>query len=203
MKYLDEYKKKMITATQAVKIVKSGDWIHYGNFVMAPTSFDKHLSEIRDELIDVKISAVCFPGIAEVAKCDPTKEHFIFNDWHFSGGSRILHDKGLCYYIPMAYHEGPLIHEKYINPDVFVTKTAKMDDKGYFNFSVSNSIHSSVAKKAKIVIVEVNEKAPICLGGKFGSKAPAAFFLDVTAAAIPDPYTNSAVTINSATSSTT
>ncbi|MBP1924925.1 butyryl-CoA:acetate CoA-transferase [Sedimentibacter acidaminivorans] len=165
MKYLETYKNKMVTAKDAAKIVKSGDWVHYGNFVMAPLGFDKSLSERRDELKDVKISAVCFPGIAEVAKCDPLREHFIFNDWHFSGGSRVLHDKELCYYIPMVYHEGPFIYEKYLNPDVFVTTTSKMDDKGYFNFSVSNSIHSSVAKKAKIVIIEVNEEAPICLGG--------------------------------------
>jgi len=165
MKYLQEYKKKTVTATEAVKIVKSGDGIHYGHFVMAPMKFDKSLSEIRDYVKDVTIFAASFPGVSEVAKCDPAKEHFIFNDWHFSGGSRFLHDKGLCYYVPMAYHEVPLLYEKYLNPDIFVTTTSKMDDKGYFNFSVSNSVHSTIAKKAKRVIIEVNEEAPICLGG--------------------------------------
>lgn len=165
MSFLREYTNKLVSPEKAVKVVNSGDWVHYGHFIMAPTYFDRYLSERKNELKDVKVVAVCYPGIAQVAKCDPTKEHFIFNDWHFSGGSRMLHDKDLCYYIPMLYHEGPKVYEQYHEPDVFVTMVAPMDKNGYFNFSTSNSIHTMVAKKAKKVIVEVNENAPVCLGG--------------------------------------
>lgn len=165
MGFLKEYKSKLRSSEEAVKVVKSGDWVHYGHFVMAPTYFDRYLAERKNELKDVKVVAVCYPGMAQVATSDPTQEHFIFNDWHFSGGSRKLHDKGLCYYIPMLYHEGPKVYEYYHEPDVFVTKVAPMDRNGFFNFSTSNSIHSEVARKAKKVIVEVNTNAPICLGG--------------------------------------
>ncbi len=52
-----------------------------------------------------------------------------------------------------------------MEPDVFSLKVAPMDQHGFFNFSISNSVHASVIKKAKKVVVEVNYNAPICLGG--------------------------------------
>jgi butyryl-CoA:acetate CoA-transferase len=165
MSYQGEYAKKLFTPSEAAKAVKSGDWVHYGHFAMAPIVFDENLAARRDELENVQVIAVSFPGIAQVAKCDPTREHFVFNDWHFSAGSRKLHDQGLCNYIPLLYHEGAEIYERYHEPDIFVTQVAPMDNNGYFNFGTSNSIHAIVAKKSKKVIVEVNTKVPICLGG--------------------------------------
>ncbi len=41
MDYNKEYQRKLISPEEAVKIVKSGDWVHYGHFAMAPTYFDK------------------------------------------------------------------------------------------------------------------------------------------------------------------
>lgn len=165
MDYQSEYKSKLVSPEEAVRVVKSGDWVHYGHFVMAPTFLDGYLAKRKDELKGVKVVAVTFPVLAQVAVCDPTREHFIFNDWHFSGGSRKLHDQGLCYYVPLLYHEGPALIDRYHEPDVFITKVAPMDRNGYFNFSTSNSIHATTARKAKKVIVEVNENAPVCLGG--------------------------------------
>jgi acyl-CoA hydrolase len=40
-----------------------------------------------------------------------------------------------------------------------------MDDKGFFNFSTSCSITPAMCRKAKTIIVEVNEHSPRCLGG--------------------------------------
>jgi len=165
MSYEREYARKLVLPSEAAKIVKSGDWVHYGHFTMAPIVFDKFLAARKNELEKVHVVAVCFPGLAEVAKCDPTNEHFIFNDWHFSAGSRRLHDEGLCYYIPFLYHEGASLYEKYHNPDIFVTQVAPMDNKGYFNFGPSNSMHATIARKSKKVIVEVNKRVPVCLGG--------------------------------------
>ena len=34
MSYMEDYKSKLVTADEAVKVVKSGDLVHYGEFVM-------------------------------------------------------------------------------------------------------------------------------------------------------------------------
>jgi acyl-CoA hydrolase len=41
-----------------------------------------------------------------------------------------------------------------------------MDKHGYFNFSLYNSATRAMVEKAKTVIVEVNDKLPVCLGGR-------------------------------------
>jgi acyl-CoA hydrolase len=40
-----------------------------------------------------------------------------------------------------------------------------MDNSGCFNFGLGNSHLRGIALDAKIVIVEVNENLPLCLGG--------------------------------------
>ncbi|MRR38355.1 4-hydroxybutyrate CoA-transferase, partial [bacterium] len=145
--------------------IKSGDWVDYGHFACAPTNLDAALAKRVGELRDVKIRALTFPGMAAVAQADPTQAHFVYNNWHFSGGDRKLHDKGLCNYIPLLYHEGPSLYS-IIDTDVFMVRVAPMDEDGNFNFGPSNSISKFIADRAKTVIVEVNTNVPYCYGGK-------------------------------------
>lgn len=162
--YQLEYREKLRSADEAVKIVKSGDWVEYGEFVMQPKDCDAALARRKDELTDVKVRVVCCTMIPEIVKADPTREHFIFNDWHFSGFSRALHGMNLCNYIPVNYHEAQKLVE-FVNIDVAFVLTAPMDKNGYFNLGTSNSITSYVIEKAKKVVVEVNTSVPVCLGG--------------------------------------
>ena len=77
--YVDELRSKTVSAEQAVKVVKSGDWIGYSHFAMAPKVLDKALAERKDELTDVKIRCVCPLFEPEVALVDPKYEHFIYH----------------------------------------------------------------------------------------------------------------------------
>lgn len=165
MRFKDEYKKKLVSAEQAVAAIKSGDWVDYGHFTCAPTFLDPVLARCANGLSDVKVRAVTYPGLAAVAQADPTRERFCYNNWHFSGGDRILHDKGLCNYVPLLYHEGPSYYNDIIDSDVFIVKVAPMNRSGYFNFGPSCSISKATANRAKKVIVEVNTSVPYCYGG--------------------------------------
>lgn len=161
----EEYRQKLVSAEQAVKIVKSGDWVQYGEFVMQPKELDAALAGRVNELENVKIRCVTTTFIPEVVKVDPTGQHFRFNDWHFSALSRALQQKNLCNYIPITYHEAKKLIEEFVEIDVAFVLVAPMNELGYFNLGTSNSITSYVIEKAKKVVVEVNQSVPICLGG--------------------------------------
>src|SRR5665647_1704055 len=160
MNYAAEYKKKLITADQAAKLVKSGDWVQYGEFMQQPRDCDAALAKRKDELTDVKIRLVTTFILPEVVKVDSERKHFILNDWHFSGISRKLMDQNLCNYIPFTYHEGGRIIDLYQDIDVCFQPVAAIDASGFFNFSISNSLASYITKKAKILVVEVNSSVP-------------------------------------------
>lgn len=164
-KVTDEYRDKLISVQDAAKLVKSGDKIFYGEFVLFPVALDRALSLRIHELENIDLKGVCFPRVPQVVEADPRRRHVIMNDWHFSSVSRRLHDKNLCNYIPFTYHQGPRIIRKYHDYDVAFITVAQMDKNGYFNYGLSNSLTSSVLTKTKKVIVEVNTSVPYCYGG--------------------------------------
>ena len=165
MKYNKDYTKKLVTPEEAVNAIKSGDWVDYGAFCAAPVMLDKYLAKRSDELTGVKIRALAYPGIAEVSSSVNKDSSFIYNNWHFSGGDRKSHDNGNCHFIPFVYHEGPSHFYGNIKSNVCIVRTAPMDNFGNFNFGIANSFQRAMIDSADIIIVEVNENVPVCLGG--------------------------------------
>ncbi len=87
MDYKNEYKRKLVSADEAVKVVKSG------------------------ELQGVNIRAVCCPFPPQTVVNDPERKHFIFNDWHFSGevigvGKKIKDEAGITLNIGTFEQDG-------------------------------------------------------------------------------------------------
>lgn len=167
MGYIDEYNKKLVSADEAVKVVKSGDWVAYSHFAMTPVVLDEALAKRKDELTGVKIRGVCAVHPVKVALVDADQKHFIYNNGFFSGNDRKLQDDGRAYYIPGLYGESPVSIRtgQAETPRVAMMVTTPMDENGYFNFSVSNSYERAACEVAETVIVEVNRNAPRCLGG--------------------------------------
>lgn len=171
------YREKLRTAAEAVKLIKSGDWIDYAMFNGKPVACDQALAARKDELRDIKINgAVTIPPVPEVVSKDPLGEVFTFNDQHFSALSRILQEHcGGFYYIPTLYGESDInARSGYEDPakigtsirDVFMVQVTPMDKDGYFNWGLHNSCcYAQAISGAKHRIVEVNEKIPYCLGG--------------------------------------
>lgn len=166
MDFIKMYNQKLTSPENAVSLIKSSDWVDYGNFLCSPMALDKALAMRAAELWDVKVRAVGFPGLSAVGSADPERTSFVYNNWHFTGGDRVLHDKGMCNYIPLLYHEGPGHYDMAnVDTDVFMVRTAPMDKNGYFNFGVANSVQRAQAERANKIIVEVNENIPYCYGG--------------------------------------
>jgi len=160
-----KYLEKLRTAVEVARMIKSGDEIFFSEFVLRPEAFDEALADRAEELKDVKIEGVCLTKIPRFIEADPKRQHFIYNDWHFSGVSRKLYQQGLCSYVPFTYHQGPRVIRKYKNYDFVVVSARPMDGQGYFNYGMSNSLTSAAITKAKKVVVEINENMPHCLGG--------------------------------------
>ncbi|MCL1865584.1 MAG: butyryl-CoA:acetate CoA-transferase [Spirochaetes bacterium] len=167
--FLEEYKSKLITASEAAKFVKSGDRIYYSEFAIFPEAFDEALASRITELSDIYVASTCVTKAPLVATIDPEKKHVRYNDWHFGGASRKLHTMDLASYIPFTYHQAPRVVKKYLSHDISVVTTTPMDSNGYFNFGISNSMCGANLLKSKKIIVEINENVPYCCGGNFES----------------------------------
>ena len=163
--FMTEYRQKLCTPEEAVEVVKSGDWVDYTSSLGKPVLLDKALAKRRDELFDVKIRGNLVEGPIEVAECDETQEHFVYHTWHCSAYERKLCDRGLCYYIPMVFHNNAAYYKYFLNVNVVMVSVSPMDKHGYFNYSVNTGVAGPIVQNADVVIVEVNEHMPKIHGG--------------------------------------
>lgn len=163
--FVSEYKSKLRTPEEAVAVVKSGDWVDYTSSLGKPVLLDRALSARRDELTDVKVRGNLLDGPIAVAECDDTQEHFTYHSWHCSAYERQLCDRGLCYYIPMVFHNNAAYYEYFLKVNVVMVSVSPMDKHGFFYFSVNTGVAAPITRMADIVIVEVNENMPRVRGG--------------------------------------
>ena len=161
----EEYRAKLRTPEQAVRAVKSGDWVDYTTSLGFPILLDAALAKRRDELTDVKIRGNLLFGPIQAVECDPAREHFCYNSWHCSGYERKLCDKGLCNYIPMIFRNVVPYYRHFLTVNVAMMCVTPMDKHGYFNLSCATGVARGMLEKADIVILEVNERLPKIYGG--------------------------------------
>lgn len=166
MTYQEQYKSKLTTAENAVKGIKSGDWVDYGWNTCTPVELDKALAARYEELYDVNIRGGVVLWPLAISQVPNAPEHFTWNSWHMTGIERKMIKQGMAYYAPIRYSELPRYYRDHIIADDYVLiQVAPMDDHGYFNFGPNASHLAAVCETAKHVVVEVNTNMPRCLGG--------------------------------------
>ncbi len=165
MDFIKEYQQKLRTPEEAVKVVKSGDWVDYSVSLGFPTLLDEALAKRKDELEDVKIRGYLVLQPIAAVEADPNRETFTYNSWHCSGYERKLCDRGLCNYIPMIFRNVAAYYEKYLTVNVAMMAVPPMDEHGYFNFSLNNATAKATLDAADVVILEINENLPKVFGG--------------------------------------
>ncbi len=166
MDFTEEYRQKLVTADEAVKVIKSGDWVDYGWCTNTVDALDKALAKRTDELKDINLRGGILLKPLAVFEREDAGEHFTWNSWHMSGIERKLISRGCSFYTPIRYSELPRYYRDLDCPDdVAMFQVAPMDKHGYFNFGPSASHLGAMCETAKHIIVEVNENMPRCLGG--------------------------------------
>ena len=166
MGFAEEYRSKLTTAEEAVKVVKSGDWVDYGWCTATAKELDEALAKRAGELEDVKLRGGILMWKPAVFDVPEAAKHFTWNSWHMSGFERREVTTGLAYYCPIRYSELPRYYRENIAPiDVAMFQVSPMDEEGNFNFGPNASHMAAVCERAKVVIVEVNGNMPRCLGG--------------------------------------
>ena len=166
MDVYQEYQQKLTTPEEAVKVIKSGDWVDYGVCADTPVALDKALAARADELTDIKIRGMNALWLPEIAKVPDAAKHFNWHSWAMMPSERKMQKLGMVYYSPLRYSELPRFYRENLIPnDVAMFQVTPMDAQGNFNFGPSCSHMAAVVESSKFVIVEVNRNLPRCLGG--------------------------------------
>lgn len=166
MNFAEEYKRKLKTPEEAVRLVKDGDWVDYSVGIGFPVLLDAALAKRKDELRDIKIRGSLAMQPIQAVEQDRERRTFTYNSWHCSGYERKLCDEGLCNYIPMIFRNMASYYRRYLTVNVAMISVAPMDSKGFFNFSMVNCTTRAILDAADLIILEVNEHMPHVYGGQ-------------------------------------
>ena len=166
MDFKTMYENKLTTADEAVKAVKSGDWVDYSWCVTTPVALDAAMAKRLPELTDINFRGGILMWQPEIFKIDEPAKHMTWNSWHMGGIERKAVARGFAFYAPIRYSEVPRYNRDSATPArVAMMQVSPMDEHGFFNFGPSASHSAAVCECAETVIVEVNENMPRCLGG--------------------------------------
>lgn len=161
------YKKKSVSAEDAVKHIKSGDRVVAGHAAGTPELLLEAMVNNKEAYRDVEIvhqvamgkSLYCLP------ECKP---HFTHNSMFVGRTSRQAVKEGRAFYTPVNNSDLPRLYtDKILTVDVSLCMLSSPDEHGYCSFGVSVDYTKPAAESAKIVIAEVTPNMPRVLGDSF------------------------------------
>ena len=87
MDYTALYQQKLTTADEAVKVVKSGDWVDYGWCTGTPVALDKALAARMGELEDVNFRGGVLMRRPAVFDIPNAADKITWNSWQIGRAS--------------------------------------------------------------------------------------------------------------------
>ncbi len=167
MSWLEQYRTKVVSAEEAVNIVKSGDRIYISGNAATPLRLMNALAKRKDELREVEVNHVLLLGEDPLAK--PGMEgNFRHNSLFVGPADREAIAEGRSDYVPVHLSEVPSLFKKGILPlDVAIIQVSRPDEHGFMSYGVECVASKAAAETAKLVVAQVNERMPRTLGDVF------------------------------------
>ena len=164
MDWKKDYSKKVVTADDATKYIKSGDTVVIGHACAEPTTLVNSMIANKERYADVELIHMVAMGKGEYTLPEMSC-HFRHKALFVGGCTRTSVLEGRADYTPCFFYEVPsLFKEDYIKVDVSMIQVSSPDEHGYCSYGVSVDYTKAGTDKATIVIAEINDQMPRTLG---------------------------------------
>ena len=162
-----DYRSRIMTADQALAVVRSGQRVYIHNGCAEPVELVKALTRRGPELRDVEVLHMATMGIADYSL--PEYEgHFRHNALFIGGNVRKAVQEGRADYTPIFLSEIEGLFTSGALPiDVCLLQCTPPDNYGYMSLGVSIDASLTAAQCARHVIVEINDQMPRTHGDTF------------------------------------
>lgn len=151
---------KVVTAQEAVKVIKSNNRVYVQAAAAAPQLLMKAMAERHEELKNVEVCHLHVEGEAPYANPE-LRNSFHVNSFFIGNNVRHTLAAGNGSYTPVFLSELPLLFKRNILPiDVALIHVSVPDKHGYCSLGVSVEASLAAIDNAKIVIAQVNAQMP-------------------------------------------
>ena len=155
---------KITTAQEALKIVKSNDFVYIHGGAAVPEILIDALVARAPELRNVTIGHIHIEGKAAYAH-PQYKDNFFVNSFFLSSNVRHINQTDNGSYTPIFLSDMPLLFDrKHIKVDVVLIQVTPPDKFGFCSMGVSVEASKSAIRNAKYVIAQVNNQMPRTYG---------------------------------------
>lgn len=160
---MKDYKDKIITAKEAVKLVKTGDNIVTGLGAAEARAFFEELHTVADEVKKVNITTYLSQNVFPYMDTK-YKDSFHVDSEFYTGVSRKLEEIDMGSYIPNNLSYAGRERLAHIKPSIFVCAASRPDRHGYISLGLSNVYEKRMLDAADIVILEISSNYPRLFG---------------------------------------
>ena len=163
----ETYKNKIMSAGQAIRMIKPGARIFIGTGCGQPQMLVDELVNDEQDIVDVEIYHLLTHGLAPYIDEKYAKK-FRTSTFFIAPNVREGIVSGRGDYTPIFLSDIPTLFKTGKVPlDVALIQTSPPDKNGYLSLGVSVDIVKSAAENSLMVIAEINEKMPRTLGDSF------------------------------------
>lgn len=167
MHWVELYRRRITTAEDAVKCVRSGDrvWIHGG--CNNPEELIAALVARAGELTNVEVSHLLTFGRADYAD-EKYRGSFRHRALFIGHNVRQAVNEGRADFVPVHLSQIPrLIYEGLLPVDVALIHVGPPDEHGFCSYGVGVECTKAAAERARTVVALVNKQMPRSLGDAF------------------------------------
>lgn len=165
--WVKKYNAKVVSADDAVKIIKSGDKIIVQPGCAAPLLLIDSMVKRKEELYDVEIYHILVVGDLPYMKPGMEK-HFKHKAFFIGANARSAVNEGRAEFIPIFLSEVTMLFKRgVIQADVALIHVSPPDEHGFCSYGIDVGNIKTPAEKAKCVIAQVNKQMPRGLGNSF------------------------------------
>jgi len=164
---LKTYKSKLVTADEAVKVIKSGDKVLIHSNCAFPITLIDAMVRRKDELEDVELMHAL--SVGELPYLKPGMEkHFRHNSFFMGGEARKAVGAGRADFTPIFLYEFPLLFaRKQMKANVALVHLSPPDEHGFCSFGTEVGLIKTPTETADYIIAQVNPNMPRALGDSF------------------------------------
>lgn len=166
MSWREDYKKKCVTADEAVKHIKSGDRLIFSHACGEATEITDAMMRNKEAYENVEIVHYIPMGKAEYCLPENSK-HFRHNTFCAGGKTREAINGPRGDFTPGFFYEMPSYFESTLPLDVAIVQTSRPDKHGYVSLGLSVDYARAGVRNAKTVIIEANDQCPRSHGDCF------------------------------------
>ncbi len=165
--WVKKYNSRIVTADEAVKIIKSNDKIVVQPGCAAPLELINAMVRRKDELNNVEIFHILVVGDIPYTKPGMEK-HFKHKAFFIGANARAAVNEGRAEFIPIFLSEVTMLFKRgVIQADVAMIHVSPPDEHGFCSYGIDVGNIKTPAEKAKCVIAQVNKHMPRGLGNSF------------------------------------